>query len=348
MTWKSYGGRVVADRAEWRGLRQVSLGASEAAAVLGISPWKSSLELYHEKKGTAPPNESESFARDLGLLLEDPIAQLYRQRTGRVVVRPDPGQFVLCQHKVYPWMVATLDGVQVYTADEADASLRNRAGVLEIKTAAITKLGLWQHEAPIDYQVQVQHQLAVTGCDVGSIVALVGGVALRYSDVKRDPDFIALLEAALAEWWRRFELNDPPPAEGTEATKAFLKRLYAREEPRSVALPAEALTWDADLVQAKAELKKWEAAKTAAEVQFLSALGEANQGVLPDGTVYSLKTQSRKAYVAQASTFRVLRRRGDAVPRPAIPKGRAPVLDVRSAYEAEQEAEQSAAESFEL
>lgn len=347
--WEKFNATSYPTRAAWREARSRTIGASESAAILGVSHWKSALELFHEKLGTAPPNKGESFARDLGLLLEDPIAEMYRQKTGRIVARPVDGEFIIAQHQTHPHMVATLDGVQVFKGDEADEDLRDRPGVLEIKTAAISKAAVWTHEAPIDYQVQVQHQLACTGVAQGSIVALVGGVMIRYSDIKRDQAFIDLLEAAVSEFWRRFELNDPPPPDGTEATKAFLKRLYAREEPTSIALPPEAIEWDAERERAKAEKKAAGEREQLAENRILSAIGANTQGVLPNGVVFTLKTQQRQAYTVQPTSFRVLRRK-DGKSAPAR-KGSAPKLDtssIREQFENEQALETSVVEDFEL
>jgi putative phage-type endonuclease len=322
---------VVTDRAAWLAERQTGIGASDAAAILGVSPWKGALQLFYEKKGQEPPPQSESLARELGLLLEDPIATLYRKRTGRTVTRPQPGEFWLRRHPKKAYMLATLDGLQVYNGAQDFMPQQNVAGVLEIKTASFSKSAQWKQEAPVEYQIQVQHQLACSEMEFGSVAALVGGTSFIYTDLKRDPEFITLLEAAIDEFWQRLQLNDPPPADGTEATKDFLKRLYPNTNPTSVSLPAEAIEWDVTRLSSDAEIKRHERLKTEAENMLRNAIGENAQGVMPNGVVYTLKTQSRAEYVAKASTFRVLRRAGpkpDVLP--TIPKGLAPPLDLSS------------------
>jgi putative phage-type endonuclease len=326
-------------RAEWEEFRKNGLGASDVAAILGISPWKSSLQLYHEKKGNVATGGGETFARRLGLMLEDPIAQLYSEKTNRKVERPPAGKFAIDVHPSRPYMMASLDGVQTPAPEGEDPTIGG-TGVLEIKTAGIGKAEAWRNEAPIDYQVQVQHQLACTGLQWGSIAALVGGVSLFWSDVKRDEEFIEILEAACAEWWRKFELNEEPTADGSETTKEFLKRLYPIDTAKSVALPVEAIEWDAQRMAVKDEIKKLSARQLEAENKIKAFMGDATLGILPNGITYTWKTTNRRGYTVEPTSFRDFRRKGGPAEAPkAIARGTAPTIDaqLRRYYDEQEE-----------
>lgn len=48
---------VCKDRAEWLEARRDGLGASDAAAVLGISPWKTNVQLWEEKCRLVQPED---------------------------------------------------------------------------------------------------------------------------------------------------------------------------------------------------------------------------------------------------------------------------------------------------
>ena len=48
---------ICKDRAEWLEARKDGLGASDAAAVLGISPWKTNVQLWEEKTGLVVPED---------------------------------------------------------------------------------------------------------------------------------------------------------------------------------------------------------------------------------------------------------------------------------------------------
>ncbi len=307
--------KILENRQHWFAERTTGIGASEAAAILGVSPWHSPLSLFYTKRGEAPPNQGQEFARRLGLALEDPIAALWSGETGRAYIRPAPGTFWLDRHPTRPYMLASIDGECAATRDgKADEA------VLEIKTAAISKASIWKDEPPIDYIVQVQHQLAVTGKERATVVALIGGVYLKFADIVRDEEFVTMLEAACEEFWRRIELNDPPPADGSDATREFLKKLYPDAKPTSVELPPEAIEWDQERESLKAAIKKLSAAEQDCENKIKAAIGDNVQGTLRNGIVFTMKKTKRAAYSVKETEFRQLRRiapKGSEQPKPA-------------------------------
>ena len=62
--------RVPQRSAEWLALRQQGIGASDVPAVLGLSPYKSRLTLWLEKRGEIDP-VPVGAAADRGVILED-------------------------------------------------------------------------------------------------------------------------------------------------------------------------------------------------------------------------------------------------------------------------------------
>ena len=48
---------ICKDRAEWLEARKDGLGASDAAALLGLSPWKTNVQLWEEKCGLVIPED---------------------------------------------------------------------------------------------------------------------------------------------------------------------------------------------------------------------------------------------------------------------------------------------------
>lgn len=287
-------------REAWLEARQAGIGASDAAAVLDLSQWTGPLALYCEKLGIAPLEAAEVEALEWGLALQAPIAARYARETKRTVI--DPGPYTIHHSAEHPFMLATLDGL-------VDDPARGR-GVLEIKTTGAWHADAWADgEAPLPYQIQVQHQLAVTGLAWGSLAVLVGGQKFYWLDVDRNQAFIDALIAREREFWARVEQRDPPPPDASESCRDLLKRLYPRDTPGAVvALPPAAAAWDATRREAKAALEVAAAACREAENQIIAAIGDAAVGILPDGTRYTYKAQTRKAYTVADTTFRVLRR----------------------------------------
>lgn len=292
-------------RHAWLQARKTGIGATDAAVILGLSKYKSPLALYAEKAGLVDEDDQEHDALEWGRRLEPVIAAKYEEVTGRTTF--DPGAFELQRNASEPWMFATLD--RIVTAPPADGALPyDSPGVLELKTAAAWARDQWDKEPPPIYQVQVQHQLAVTGHLWGSIAVLIGGRTFRWQDIERNETFIARLMALEHEFWLRIQRRDPPPPDGTRATSEVLAMLYPHEEHEQTQLPAEAAGWDIQRETAIRAIEQAEEKKTEAENRIKAAIGNHAIGVMPNGVRYHWKSINRKAYAVEASSYRKLTR----------------------------------------
>ena len=77
-------------REQWLATRKTGIPASDAAAILGLSPWKSPLDVWLEKTGRAPIQEIAPKREDLFFLghqLEPAIAAMYSRKTGRELLQ---------------------------------------------------------------------------------------------------------------------------------------------------------------------------------------------------------------------------------------------------------------------
>lgn len=285
-------------KAAWLAARRMGLGSSDAPILAGVSRWKSPFQLWAEKVGL-PTQEPDGEWLEWGLRLEPVIAEKYAEETRRRLVHP--GSFQLQRHPDHAWCIATIDRY----IEDPDQPI----GVLELKTAALWKADEWAEEPPLAYQVQLQHQLAVTGATWGSLAVLIGGHRFRWCDVARNDRFIAALLEAEARFWRRVETGDAPPVDGYEGTRELLQALYPTSTPgQVVALPGAAIEWDAQRLEAAAQIDHWSERKHEAENRLKQAIGSAERGVAPNGIVYSWATTTRKAYTVAATTVRTLRR----------------------------------------
>lgn len=157
------------DRSQWLEVRRGGIGSSDAAAAVGLCPYKSPLELWMEKTGrtpaeTAPPGMDDP--RYWGTLLEPYVAVAYSQKTDRKVRRCN----AVLQHPTFPFMLANIDREVV-----GDPDVR----ILECKTAGEFGSRLWKDGVPEYIQLQVQHQLAVTGHAAADVAVLLCGQALE-------------------------------------------------------------------------------------------------------------------------------------------------------------------------
>ena len=173
------------DRDQWLEVRKGGIGSSDAASAVGLHPYKSQLQLWMEKTGrdgglpVVDPNDDQS-PMYWGTLLEPIVAAHYTKRTGHRVRRVN----AVLQHPEHPWMRANLDREVVGAPD---------VQILECKTAGIHGSRLWREGVPEYVQLQVMHQLAVTGKQAADVAVLLGGQTLEIHRIERDEQMIARL-----------------------------------------------------------------------------------------------------------------------------------------------------------
>ena len=210
-------------REDWLAVRKQGIGSSDAAAAVGLNPYKSQLELWLEKTGRdtslpkLDPNDEESPAY-WGNILEPIVAAHYSQRTGNRVRRVN----AVLQHPdpKLPWMLANIDREVIGVND---------VQILECKTAGINGACLWKEGVPEYVQLQVMHQLAVTGKQAADVAVLLGGQHLEIHRIERDESMIARLIDLERLFWDYVVSDTPPPADGTASAEAALRCLYPED-----------------------------------------------------------------------------------------------------------------------
>lgn len=315
-----------ATKDEWKAARSTGIGASDAPVILGLSKWKSPLALYYEKRGLREESRGESEHLEWGLALEPAIIGGYERITKRKVlpasallglVGQQEARFAIQRDKDLPFLMATPDAAVAPIGEEdlAEGAVQpidgalGLMGTLEVKNVDISQGREWEEaqEPPLMYTVQCLHQMMVSEARWGSIAGLVGGNRFMWADIARDEELIRQIRALEIEFWDRVIAGDPPPVDGSDSTKALLKRLYPKDSGRSVDLPIEAIEIARDLIAAKSQVKAAERRKQEAENKIRALMGDATTGVLPGGGHFTHKTQYRREFISRASEFRVLR-----------------------------------------
>lgn len=271
--------------------RASGLGATDAAAVLGVSPFSTAFQVWQEKTGRIVPEDiSEVPAVKWGTLLESVVAAEFFREAGRTHVAGRRFR----RHPDYPFLVCHLDRLQ-----EDPEGKKPGRGILEVKTTNAFLADAWEEEIPLHYQIQIQHQFAVTGAKWGSVAVLIGGQDFRWMDVEPNPRFIANLESRLTEFWERYVLGDVAP-ELTAADLDAVRRQFSNPEEREIAFPREASAWDERLEEIKRMVKELEAEKDLLSARIIASLGGAQVGKLPGGGRYTYRKQTRETFKATA------------------------------------------------
>lgn len=286
-------------RDQWLAKRSRGVGASESAAILGLSTYASLYSLWARKTGLDQGDHEETEQQRWGNLLEPFICEEYAEQTGRQII--DHGRYAVRYSETCPVMLCTLDR-EVYAAD------KDGPGSMDAKNVGAYLDHEWEDGPPLVYQIQLQHQLEVTGWRWGSLACLIGGNKFRWIDVERNDRFIELLRRKCVEFWHLVETRTPPPVDGSSATAEALKRMFPRDTGEAIALPGEAREWDEQIEEANAAIKAATDKKELAQNKIRAAMGDAAFGVLPGGGRWSLISSTRKGYVVQESQVRTLRR----------------------------------------
>ena len=191
--------------------RKEFIGGSDIAAVMGMSRWKTPLQLWAEKTGQIEQADlSSNEAVQLGTELEDFVAKKFERETG-LSVRRSPKIYI---HDNYLFMRCQVDRLVTGT-DE----------LLECKTCSAWKEKEWDgEEIPQEYILQVMWQLMITGRSVGHIAVLIGGQKFRYKKIEADKELFKSMTEAAVSFWKMVEEGTPPMANAND--NDFLVQLY--------------------------------------------------------------------------------------------------------------------------
>lgn len=266
------------NRQEWLAARTQGIGGSDAAAIAGLNPWVSPVQVWLEKTGQIEsPDLSDNESVYWGTVLEDVVAREFRTRTGMWTQRRN----AILVHPEHSYMLGNVDRL---TRPERGSG---EWGVLEVKTTSEYAKCQWDDdEVPSRYLIQLQHYLAVTGYSYGYLAVLIGGNKYKHYHVLRDDELIQHLIEIETRFWHDHVLAGVPPAwDGTQASTDLLSRLYPQGRPEETALPAEAADLIAQYEAAVEAEKEWAQRKSEASNRLKSLLGEHELGTIGERRV---------------------------------------------------------------
>lgn len=266
---------------QWHLDRLNGIGGSEAAIILGISPFKSSLELWEEKV-MKNINFQDNLIFDIGHALEPIIAEKYSKMTGRgLVSRP------IKYHPDYPWMFANIDR-------EIVKSERKIPGILEIKTRGAWVN--WNDEIPDYYNTQIQHYMCVYNYEWASFAVLdLSTRTITYTDVEKDEELIQKLIEEESKFWNLVQTRTLPKVQGNKACENYLKRIFNKSEPITIDISddKEATKYAEKLKHIKDTRKGLEESEVECKTFFMNLMKNAEK-VIGNGYVITWKNDKDK------------------------------------------------------
>jgi len=263
--------------------------------LFGVSPYGSLLSLWADKTGreTAPRTAQAEMSMRVGRELEALVCMLASEEIGLPIERWSES-LVMPGH---PRVRATPDGF-IHAATR---------GCFDAKVVGQHNMAEWlDGVVPLDYQLQLQQQMLVTGCTWAIIAGLLLGSArqLVCKRIEFDPELGQLIVDRIEWFWStHVEADVAPEADDHPSTAAAIAAMHPHDSKILIQLGRPLEHAKDDWLQAKAEMSALKKRIALRENQLCLALADATWGELPDGTGLSLKTQRH----ASGSTFRVLR-----------------------------------------
>lgn len=277
------------NRQDFLRARQNGIGGSDIAAILGVSRFKSPVDVYLAKTN---PNPQDGDAEHLywGHALEAPIINRFCQETGLNVQRQPP----IARHSQHEWAVANADALIVDADGKTD-------GILEIKTAGAFKTREWgasdTDEIPMEYIAQVQWYMGVFGVAYGYLAVLIGGNRYCHYYLERDAELIDIMLAKAGAFWRdHVQARVPPEPQNGNDTY----RLHPHDNGETAEADSETLAAYSELKALKAQEKALSEQIARCEDTLKSKIGSRAIMALDGQQLFSWKGQTSRRFDGKA------------------------------------------------
>jgi len=283
-------------KAEWLKNRRKGIGGSDAAAILGYSPWKKPMDVWLDKKGMVPErtDPDKEFLLDLGQEMEPVIARLYEKQTGRRI-EPVGG---LLHHPEHPVLLGTPDRLVV--GEERGVELKTE----NVFSDQFGDPGT--DEVPINYLIQCAHYMAITGYARWDIAVLHGGARFAIYHLERDLELENMMVAQLLDWWRLHILNNvPPEIDHSEAWRFYLHKKHPVNLLPLEPLPEQHTPLLAQLYRVREAEKGIGVMRDELEMQLKALIADREGYTSPFGRVTWKNTKNTQHTDYQAAFFKL-------------------------------------------
>lgn len=262
--------RLLMLNTEQLAVRRTGVGASESAAVMGLSPFEGPMAIWMRKVGLAEPEQNE--AMEAGTFMEDGIARWYAHMTGATLHHCHK----TLRHAKHKAVLATPDRFIVET--------RKRVGLVEIKDVGSARDD-WGEEGtdqvPVHYLVQVAQQLEVTGLPYAKLVAFFHDrrTRPRVYHIERNRELQEQIVDSVNDFWSQHVMTRvAPELDGSSATTSYLQKIYKEHSAEIVTAQHAAEKWAEQYFKSSSMAKDAETAKEEAGNMLKAYIGQ-NLGI---------------------------------------------------------------------
>jgi len=289
-------GYIVSDRVGF-------IGGSDIAPILGLSQYRTPVDVWLEKTGQAPPY-TESKAARRGKFLENAILDWYEHDTGKILVRNIPP--ISLSNHLRMSLDALVEGERVVDAKSVSPYVAKQWGTIGTD------------EVPLAYACQMQWYMGGMNLPEADLAALIGD-DLKVYTVRFDCELYGQILAAAERFWHDHVLTMTPPE---PITVDDAKILWPKSNETAKEVGLDVATMVSQIAHHKDVMKYHEGVLSELETRVKIAFEDCDTLTYNGQKLATYRTQSasrfdQKKFTAEqpelaagyrtTSTFRVLR-----------------------------------------
>lgn len=242
------------------------IGGSDIGSILGLSRFRSPLEVWMEKTGRET-KKLDSLPLRFGSFAESFVASEYSRATGFELIH-DESIYI---HPKHSFMSAHMD--RFVLEDGCSSPTR----ILECKTANPFSPGDWgeigSDEVPMSYLCQCIWYMAITDINKVDLAVLFGNADFRIYEITRDLELENAIQEKASHFWNEFVLKDiAPPAQ----SEADCQTLFSKgDSTKSIEAKAETLLLTKRLQLLNNEINVREGEISSIKQNIMNQMGEA-------------------------------------------------------------------------
>lgn len=258
--------------------RRKGLFSTDAAPALGISKYRTPVQVWMEKIGE-PVEVEESEAMRMGHVMQPVIARLYEDRNE---CRVKDLQGVTLWSKQHGWMGSHFD----YVTESGTI-------LVECKNFHPARLKDFgddgSDDVPMDCLVQVVHECIVFGVTRADLAVLFGGQSFRVFPVEIQPDTVELVVRREEMFWKQVLERVAPPPVTPEETRL----LFPKDNGLTVIASGDVSRTVQQLAALREQIKQGETIEATLLTQIQTAMGEAACLAAASGDVLATWKESK-------------------------------------------------------
>lgn len=305
-------------RATWLEGRRTGIGGSDVAAVLGLNPWKTPLDVWNDKLGLSE-DKGMSEPAYWGTVLEDTVAKEFQLRTGKRVQKVSH-QFA---DPETPWAIANIDRAIINPdiakrvrplemTEKEIAKYGNRPITTDIafeaKTAHAFTADLWgpsqeleikqnnlrtEHEIPLYYETQIQWYCGILKLKGMYLAVLIGGSDFRMYWVDARPDVFQVIKEKCSAFWNNYVLTKTPPE---PINIEDVLKLYGRSNGKAIEAQGDLAINYGEYARLNGEIKELKKQQDAVKAKIAIDMKDNEILTLDGKKVLTYKTQTSKRF----------------------------------------------------